>query len=491
MLTMYKQITIKTLHKQGAKNAEIATQLGCHRNTVFNVIQRSHVLEQQTRQKPSLFDPYKLQIKEWLDQKITRLRIYEKLQEEHTVECAYDTLCKYIQRQFPKTPEAFGVQVVSPGEVAEIDFGYLGMLPDDSGKLVKTFGLAVVLGYSRLDYYAICSDQKLETLCAGLQDAFTYFGGVPKRLKVDNMKTAVLKNQHYDLTLNQDFLEFANHYGTVITPCEPYHPEQKGKVEGAIKYLQINFVAGRTFEDSSDLKKQASIWTQEYANKRVHGTTKKVPMEVFRAQEQEKLQPLPSEAFAVFNRGLRKVSTNCHIHFENNYYSVPSVLVGREITVRWNKHLLRVIYQGEQVALHHVASGQGNYVTVRHHMPDYKVYSATEYQKRYEEKMSEIGEDAHAYFKMLLETKESYWFRIVRIILGLNETYGNMALNRTLKRALYYNATDTVTIRNILEKKLYLLETEPKLLEKTEPVTVDGESSLTRAMDYYTTEVAS
>jgi transposase len=109
-----------------------------------------------------------------------------------------------VSRHFPKPVEAFGVQVTEPGEEAELDFGYLGMLPDPLGKLVKTYALAVVLPYSRLDFYAITYDQKLETLCKELENAFVYFGGVPRRLKVDNMKTAIFKNQHYELIVRSN-----------------------------------------------------------------------------------------------------------------------------------------------------------------------------------------------------------------------------------------------------------------------------------------------
>jgi hypothetical protein len=97
----------------------------------------------------------------------------------------------------PKPIEAFGGQNTAPGEEAELDFGYLGMLPGAGGKPVKTWGLVVVLAYSRVGYYAICYDQKLETLMREVAQAFSYFGGVPKRLKVDNMRTAILANKHY------------------------------------------------------------------------------------------------------------------------------------------------------------------------------------------------------------------------------------------------------------------------------------------------------
>lgn len=477
MLTVYKQITIKTLAKQGEKKTQIARQLGCHRNTVRNVIKRDGIIEQQTRNKPSFFDSYHSKIKDYLEKKVTRVRIHEILQEEYGVKRSYDSLCKYIQQYFPKQPKVYGVQVTKPGEVAEIDFGYLGRLPNLAGELVKTWGLAVILGYSRKGYWAITYDQKLDSLARELTKAFEFFDGVPKKLKVDNLKAAILKNLHYDLEYNQDFLEFAQHYNTVIVPCTPYQPQQKGKVEAAIKYLQVNFVNGREFKNSQDLRTQLREWVKK-VNHRVHGTTKKIPEEVFKEQEQEKLQTLPNEEFAFFNRATRKVSSNCHLHFCNNYYSAPALLVGKEVTIRWSEHLLRIVYQGEQVALHKLARGKGEYVTQRSHLPDYKSYSETEYQAKYEMKMANIGESARQYFQQVIKDKQSYWGRTVRGILGLAAEYGREAVEASLCRALYFNVTNLSTIRNILTKRLYEQDLEPKL-----PVQQDGRMS--RDLSYY------
>jgi hypothetical protein len=207
-------------------------------------------------------------------------------------------------------------------------------------------------------------------------------------------------------------------------------------------------------------------------------------MQVFLTEEKGKLQSLPDTPFAFFNRGVRIVPSNCHIHYANNYYSVPSYLVGKDVTIRWNEHLLRIIASGEQVALHTISSEVGIYVTNRSHLPDYKVYSTTEYQAKFEAKFADMGEDSHAYFRQLLVQKESYWFRIVRVILGLREQYGSEAVNASLRRALYYRVTDVGTIRNILTKKLYSIPTEPKLLDRS-----SNESSLTRNLDYYTTSI--
>ncbi len=456
MLDIYKQITIKTLHKQGVKPSAIVKQMGCCRQTVRNVLQREKIIEKQIRVKPSSFDFHKDQIKAWLDKEITSLRIHELLQENYNTQKTYSALRRYIQKQFPKPVDLFGVQVTGSGEEAELDFGYLGMLPGVNGKLIKTWGLVVVLSYSRLGYYAVCYDQKLETLIREVTNAFSYFGGVPKKLKIDNMRAAVLENQHYDLQFNQDFLEFTNHYGVVIIPCEPYSPQQKGKVESGIKYLQMNFVGGRTFTDDYDIATKLEDWMKNYANKRLHGTTKQVPLVVFHQEEKVKLQLLPDTPFLFFDKCIRKVAANCHIQLENNYYSVPYHYVGKDVILRWSKYEVRIIFAGEQVALHTRANGRGKFVTQRNHMPDYKVYSENERQAKYESKMAKIGIDAHEYFRWLLKQKENYWFAIIRGILGLARKYEIDTVNKALKRALLYEIKEVVTIRCILEKKLYL-----------------------------------
>jgi len=314
-----------------------------------------------------------------------------------------------------------------------------------------------------------------------VKNAFSYFGGVPKRLKVDNMKIAVVRNQRYVLDFNQDFLEFATHYTTVIVACTPYSPEQKGKVESGVKYLQSNFVAGRTFTDEQDMRQQLREWMRTYANQRVHGTTRKVPWKQLVEKERATLQSLPEEEFALFERCTRKASMNCHIHFENNYYSVPFSLVGKEVTVRFNDGLVRIVAAGEQVALHVRSAGCGEYITVRAHLPEHKRYSETEHQAASEEKMRQIGEDAHEYFRMLLQKKPGYWKQTVRGVLGLVEKHGAEAVNLSLKRAACYEATEVITIKHILEQKLYAIPPEPVL-----PKVADEHPVMGRELSYYT-----
>jgi len=435
---------------------------------VANVIRNEKAVEKQTRNKSSYFAKYKQQIKQWLDKKYSKLRIYEILSQEHDIDRTYDSMCKYIQKHFPKKREAFGVQITYPGEEAEVDFGYLGLFPDNNGKTSRAYVFVITLSYSRKAYYVITDDQKIQSVLNALIGAFTFFDGVPTKVKVDNMRTAILRNQHYDLQFNKDLLDFANYYNFVIKPCAPYKPNQKGKVEAGVKYVQNNFLVGRTFTSRMDMRQQLKSWTVNYANKRTHGTTKKVPEVVFMQKEKNKLLQLPENPYLILNRSTRSVKPNCHISFQNNYYSVPSKYAGDSVVIRWNQEILRILSETTIIATHKINHSQGEYITVRSHLPEYKVYSETEYQERYETKMREIGEHAHKYFQRILSKKHGYWFRSMRGILGLVKEFGNERVNLSLQRALNFNVLDLTTIRNICERQLYLYDEQPKLLETTE-----------------------
>lgn len=468
MLSMYEQITVKTLAKQNKKQTEIAAELGCHRNTVRNIINRPGVIERATRDKPSYFDQYRAQIKNWLDKKVTHRRIFELLGETYHLERRYDSLCKYIQKEFPKIPEAYGIQVTSPGEMAEVDFGYAGLQPinqpGEPRRLAKTWFISIRLNYSRHAYRELTHDQKVTTFIKAIDHAFSFFRGVPKRLKIDNLRAAVLKNQHYDLQFQGDFLDFMCHSGAVINPCTPYHPEQKGGVESDMKYIENNFLVERHFSDLPDLLDQFERWSNHYANKRIHGITKKIPSEVFLLEEKRALQPLPETPYATYERCERKVAGNCHVFLNNHYYSVPAKLVGQTVTLRYSGSLLKVIAHAEEVCSHPISHEVGTYTTTRSHLPEFKCYGQTEYQQKYEAKMADIGESAHHYFREVLTSRDSYWYRSVRTILGLAHEYGNEAVNLSLERAREYKVIDTKIIKRIVAQQLYLLDNAPRLL---------------------------
>lgn len=484
---MYQQITIRTLKNQGKTNKDIAGEMNCHRNTVSNILSRLHLIESQTRDKPSYFDKYSDLIKKYLDQKVSRLRIWEILKAEYLINHTYDALCKYIQVNFPKHREAFVVQETDAGETAEVDFGYLGLIKNiGTGLMKKAYVFIFTLCFSRSSFYCVTYDQSVKSFIEAHIKAFSYFGGVTKRVKIDNLKSAVLKNRRYDLEFNRDFLEFSHHYNFVITPCTPYEPQQKGKVESAVGYTKKNFMAGRVFTDSRDLEIKLHGWMIDYANLRIHGTTKKVPYDQFVKEEKNLLQPLPDSEFSFYESHERKVAINCHICLDNNYYSVPYQYIDRSVEARFDKNLVRIYADNEEITIHPKSTGQGQYVTNPNHFPPDKCYSSTSYQKKYEDKMRSIGTSCLEFFNLVIKKDPSSWGRTIRKTLGLATEVGHIRIEAAVRRAIYFSAIDFNTLRNIIDNNLENLELESGLTSLTTiPQEKVQENSFDRSLNYY------
>lgn len=200
------------------------------------------------------------------------------------------------------------------------------------------------LSYSRLDFYKKVYDQKVETFILCHIEAFHYFNGVPKSIKIDNLKAAILEANFYEPVYQRLYLQFSEYYGFQSIPCRIYQPNDKGKVESGIKYVKNNFFAGRKFINSDDVDRQLMKWL-ENANNRVHGTTKKIPREEFDAKEKNILLKLPIQEFNLSKVGMRKVYHDCHIYINHNYYSVPYQHVGKEVEIEIGNSLVKNLLQ--------------------------------------------------------------------------------------------------------------------------------------------------
>lgn len=493
---MHVRNTIQSLIKLGHTKTEISKLIGCHRNTVSNIENEDPVKsEPKQREINHPLDEHREFIEKWLSKKITLVRIYEKLQKEHNYPYQYDSLRRYVKRQKLKNRPVYMVLNTSPGEEAQVDFGYVGLRKDQQGKTRKAYAFAMTMGYSRVSYFEIVFDQRVDTFIQCHINAFEYFGGVPKTVKIDNLKAAILEASFYEPEYQKEYQELADYYGFISLPCKVRYPQEKGKVESAIKYIKNNFMAGRRFKDFAELKTKLREWQEEVCNKRIHGTTKKIPQEVFRKEEQSKLKELPAKAWEVYQIAKRKVSPTCHIMMDNNYYSVPYKYVGEIVEVKISRQMIRIYYQEQEIASHLILSENGQYQTQQHHYPDYKGISTTEYQQRQGQKMREIGEEAYEYFNKLMKQYPHHWGNKINGILQLSRQYGKEAVNLSCKRANQFEVYTYEVIKNICRKGLFkeVVETttsnsDPIIsnIVTTKPVTASRtNNNLCRPLSYY------
>ena len=315
------------------------------------------------------------------------------------------------------------------------------------------------LSYSRLDYYEKVYDQKVETFINCHINAFHYFKGVPETVKIDNLKAAILEANFYEPIFQSQYKNFSNHYGFKPLPCRVYTPNDKGKVESGIKYIKNNFFIGRKFKNENDLNYQLKKWNEK-ANTRIHGTTKKVPIDLFEKEEKDKLMPLPIDEFKLAKVGTRKVYHDCHIYVSHNYYSVPFEYVGKEVEIEITKSMLRIFYNLKEIAIHPICNEKGNFITNENHYPKYKRITDTEYQEKYQAKMKNLGPFSEQIFFLIIQNQKAYWFKTVQGILSLEKTYTKQIVERACKRALAFQVYEYQVIKNICKNGSYNMPIE-------------------------------
>ena len=186
------------------------------------------------------------------------------------------------------------------GQEAQVDFGLMGKLVDETtGKRRNLWALLVTLSASRYMFVWPSWFQTTEAVCEGLDAAWAFFGGMPHTLVPDNMSSVVFKADALAPVLIDAFADYAQARGLFVDPARAAHPKDKPKVENQVRYVRDNWFAGEHFVDLQHAKDSARHWCAEVAGTRVHGTTRKVPREVFELQEKPAMLPPPTEPFDV------------------------------------------------------------------------------------------------------------------------------------------------------------------------------------------------
>lgn len=353
MIKMGMFTTIRTLWERGQNKSEISRATRHDWKTVAKVVKEIEAgkTRPEKKQHPKILDLYKEQIIQWIEYEgLNGLKIFERLK-SLGVKLGYSTVTGYLA-QIKKRENIFIRITTKPGEEGQVDFGYIGITPDNKGKRRKSWIFCMNLSYCRLSYYERVFNQRVETFIQCHINAFEYFGGVPEYVKIDNLKAAILEANFYEPVYQELYKNLASYYGFKPQPCRVRRAKDKGKVESGIKYYKGNFMVGRKFRDGSDFNRQSRNWIENTCNCRVHGTTRKIPREVFEAEERNKLIRLPLERFKTPDVGTRKVYHDCDIYVGYNYYSVPFEYVGKEVDIEMNKDLLKISYQGNEIAIH-------------------------------------------------------------------------------------------------------------------------------------------
>jgi len=328
----------------------VARKFGVHHSTVRNACRDG---TQDDRPAPaSLLEPYKPYIVERLLAlpEITAPRLLLELR-DHGYEHGIAVLRRYVAKvRRPRSGKAYLRVETDPGEQAQVDWGHFGhMRVGGAQRPVSAFSM--VLSWSRMLFVDFCFDQQMETFLRMHRRAFEFFGGLPRQIVYDNLKSVVLSRVGHVVQFNPRFLAFAGHYIFEPVAAPVRYPEYKGRVEASIKYIRHSFFYGRSFASLEDLRAQAGKWRDEIANQRIHGTTRERPAERLLV-EKPRLRALPEHPFDTDLVIPAVVSKEARVRIDSNSYSVPYRLVGKSVHVRADEHTVRIVHDGAEAARH-------------------------------------------------------------------------------------------------------------------------------------------
>jgi transposase len=357
MLSKEAVIVLRHYLQEGLSTGAMARRLGISRRTVQRYIKSGKTEPSYGPRppQPSKLDPYRAYLRSRLEAypELSAVRLLQELRSRgYTggITILKDFLATL--RPHPLLPYEQRFEV-PPGEQAQVDFATFKTL------FGQVQALLVVLSWSRALWVRFVLHQDQLTVLTGLHQAFLAFGGVPRTVLFDRMRTAVAGAGPAGMAIfNPELLRFAAHYGFRPMACRPYRAKTKGRVERAVSYLRRNFFYGRTFRDLANLNAQCAGWLVETANARVHGTTGEVPQERL-GQERDYLLPLPAAPYVPMVTLGRRVTRDGFISYNGNAYSVPEGLDRAEIQVRATLTELRLLQGGRLVAVHPLLEGRG------------------------------------------------------------------------------------------------------------------------------------
>jgi len=458
-------VKIKVYKDQhGLKCSQIARELNLDYRTVEKWFGQKHYQPRKSPRRASKLDPFKVQIVRMLEaHPYTAAQIFQRLREDD-FDGGYTIVKEYVRKVRPPKIKAFLKLSFAPGECAQVDWGSYGSIAVGETRRRLSF-FVMVLCYSRMMYVEFSVSQTMEHFLGCHQNAFEWFGAVPGKVMVDNLKSAVLKRiVGKDPVFNPKYLDFANHHGFTIVPCAVGKGNEKGRVESGVGYVKKNFLSGLNIPDFNALNPAVIHWLNTVANVRVHGETGKRPVDRFQRERQSMLQ-LPPHAYDIATIDQVRASRQFRVAVDGNRYSVPAEYAGALLTLKAYPDRICVYHREKLIARHVRTYDRGK----DFELPDHPKALLAQRRKARDQKifmrflsLSDKGDD---YYRQL-EQRRMNPLHHIRQIVALSEIYGDQAVKRAMEDAFAFKAFSCEYIANLLEQRARTLP-EPGALYLT------------------------
>lgn len=348
MITMAEIQYIKEMYEnQGLSLREISRRTKMSFNTVKKYAQKEDWNEEKLpnieAQSYPVLGEYIPEIDEWLEndakiprkQRHTAKRIYDRIREESGYEGSYSSVKRYVKKKkyvMQRGREGY-LPLAQPKGNAQIDFGEF-IYYDEGKQSHKAYSLTMTFPYSNKGYMQVFPGQTQECLLKGMQSIFEHIGGVPIKIKADNMATAVAQVlKDHERILTDGFTRFMLHYRFQAEFCNPASGNEKGNVENKVGYGRRNaLVPIPTIKSFSEFNEYLWDWCEKDAGREHY--RHKVSIESLWEQEKESLLALPEYPYQIFRYEAVRVNKNGFVTIDKNRYGLSPELYGETVQAK-------------------------------------------------------------------------------------------------------------------------------------------------------------
>ena len=443
--------------------AQTARALHLHPRTVAKWSARSHFERRRPVSRGSLLDPFKLRITRLLDTyPYSAVQIFQRLREEG-YGGGLTILRDYVRRIRPPRRPVYLKLNFAAGECAQVDWGSFGSVAVGNTRRRLSF-FVMVLAYSRRMFAEFTVSQTMEHFLACHEHAFAELG-VPSKLMVDNLKSAVLQRlAGVAPVFNPRYLDFARHHGFEIVACNVRRGNEKGRVESGVGYVKKNFLRGLELSEFGAIQAAAPVWLDTVANVRIHGETQRRPIDLF-AEERAHLRRPNPHPYDLARTSTTIASSQFRIALDTNHYSVPSSYAHRRLTVKAYPDRVCIYFDNQLIARHPRRYGRHEDIEDPDHAKGLIAQRHRAREQRLMMHFLALSPDAAAYYEGL-EQRRFNARQHVRKILALADIYPTDAVARAISDGLAFEAFSAEYITNILEVRARTLP-EPGPLQLT------------------------
>jgi transposase len=440
---------------QGLSIREVARKLGVHRKTVRKYrAQGGYLARQKPRKSRSLLDAHKPLIQAWLEKHpYSAQQLFQRLRADHGYAGGYTIIKDYVRLIRPAHKPAFLSLAFEPAEAAQIDWGSAGLIRIGSTQRKLHF-FVMTLCHSRLMYLEFTCAMSMEIFLHCHQRALEYFGGSPRIVICDNMKTAVVEHRHgQPPRFNQRYLDFAAVYGFEPRACAVRKPNEKGQVESNVGYIKKNLLAGLELPCGLEAMNLAAMnWLTNTANVRNHNVTKRKPREFFEEKERAGLIALPPHQPDTSVVHSVRSNSQFRVRWETNLYSVPARYASSRLVLHLFADRLCFYHETNLIARHPRSYDRHQKIEDPDHDRELVAQRQAARNSRWLAVFLQLHPKSEEFLARLREKQLNARVHVNKIV-ALVEIYGRDAVVQGLTTALELSAYNAQFVENLIQQR--------------------------------------